>query len=142
MLPLLLAKADKDQRTRHCIAWRGNPACLALWLLLRLQITHCTHERGLRPVLGSLCSPGGSKGQLYTRLKPVESTRVICSASWGPAEVPAYRRAMLLVTAFAYTPLSDAVGMQAVLGTWASPRELHSLQCHRSMRYSPKNRRT
>lgn len=47
---------------------------------------------------------------------------------------------MLPVMAFA--SLSDAVGMQAVLGTWASPRELHSLQCHRSMRYSPKNRRT
>lgn len=80
----LLEQTDRDRRmlwAGHCIAWRGNPACLALWLLLCLQITHYMHQSHLilRPALGTFCSPGGSKGQLFIRLKQIQSSPIICT---------------------------------------------------------------
>lgn len=63
----LLAQADRDHRRLWVGHWRGNPACLALWLLHSLQIMDSTPWSSviLRPALGGpVHSPGGSKGQL------------------------------------------------------------------------------
>lgn len=64
----VLAQADRDHRRLWAGHWRGNPACLALWLLQGLLIMDSTPWSSVipRPALGGpVHSPGGSKGQLY-----------------------------------------------------------------------------
>jgi len=129
-----LAQADTDHRmlwAEHRTGWRGNPACLALWLLLCLRIRHCTHQNGLilRPALGTLCSPGGSTGQLHIRLKQAYSSHIICT---GLRSKPGFSRSSCLkmgnVSGYGiciYTPwwccAPSCWGMQAALWTLASP---------------------
>lgn len=123
----------------HGMAWRGNPACLALWLLLCLQITHYAHQSSLilRPALGILCNPGGSNEQAKARIKQSCNLHgAVQQAGIQQKLLPKDRQCFWLRHLHILRLMmlcSLLPGMQAALWTLACPRELSSLQRYRNM---------